>query len=45
MLAASEDPSVDDMDAIIEVTGLRERFGAILAPDGMPFLDVARMTR
>jgi ABC-2 type transport system ATP-binding protein len=38
MPATSEIPSVDGMEATIEVTGLRKRFGSTLALDGMSFI-------
>jgi ABC-2 type transport system ATP-binding protein len=38
MPATSDNPSVDGMEATIEVTGLRKRFGSTLALDGMSFI-------
>ncbi len=35
---ASGSPSVAGMEATIEVTGLRKRFGSTLALDGMSFI-------
>jgi len=38
MSATSENPTVDGVEATIEVTGLRKRFGAALALDGLSFV-------